>query len=131
LKFNAKATAATPDTNPFLRTHKWVPDRRGSLKAIKDGAMNEIALEYDNRPLAYRVGVLKDDGTEGSIPTIRRAFQYLNSELGEWKATPEWQSALDMLAVAHSEYTPVNIKMATDLLKATCRRAGKLDPHSP
>jgi hypothetical protein len=30
--------------------------------------MNEIALEYDNRPLAYRVGVLKDDGTEGSIP---------------------------------------------------------------
>jgi hypothetical protein len=93
--------------------------------------MNEIALEYDNRPRAYRVGVLKDDGTEGSIPTIRRAFQYLNSELGEWKATPEWQSALDMLAAAHSEYTPVNIKMATDLLKATCRRAGKLDPHSP
>jgi hypothetical protein len=35
--------------------------------------MNEIALEYDNRPLAYRVGVLKDDGTEGSIPTIGKA----------------------------------------------------------
>src|ERR1700680_1448336 len=74
--------------------------------------MNESAREYDNRPLAYRVGVLKDDGTESSIPTIRRAFQYLNSELGEWKATPEWQSALDMLAAAHSEYTPVNIKKA-------------------
>ena len=23
LKFNVKATAATPDTNPFLRMHNW------------------------------------------------------------------------------------------------------------
>jgi hypothetical protein len=34
--------------------------------------MNEIALEYDNRPLAYRVGVLKDDDTRRA-PSLRSA----------------------------------------------------------
>jgi hypothetical protein len=92
--------------------------------------MNEIALEYDNRPLAYPVGVVRDDGAEGSIPTIGQAIQYLNSELRDWQATPEWQSALDVLVVAHTEFTSVNVKTATDLFKEACRRAGKLNPHS-
>lgn len=92
--------------------------------------VNDIALEHDNQPLAYPVGVLKDDGKEVSIPTIRRAVDYLNSELKDWQATPEWQSALDMLGVAHTECTPVNIKVATDLFKEACRMAGKLDPHT-
>ena len=75
--------------------------------------MNENGAEFDVRPLAYPVGVLKD-GKEHSIHTICRAFQYLHLELKDWQATPEWQSALDIVVVAHSEYTDVNIKMATD-----------------
>jgi hypothetical protein len=89
--------------------------------------VNDIA--HDKQPLDYPVGVLKD-GMEISIPTIGRAFQYLHSELKEWNATPEWQSALDMIAVARAEYTPANIKTATGLFKEVCRMAGRLDPHT-
>jgi hypothetical protein len=62
------------------------PDQIAQQSARK---VNEIEVEYDERRLAYPVGVLKGDGTEGSIPTIRRAFQYLISELKDWNATPE------------------------------------------
>jgi hypothetical protein len=47
------------------------------------------------------------------------------------KAAMLQKSALDMLVVAHTEFTSANIETATDLFKEACRRAGKLDPHSP
>jgi hypothetical protein len=79
-----------------------------------------MSVDTDTRPLSRPIAILRD-GKESSLRTIGGAVNYLTSELQHLATTQEWQHAIDILGVAHSEPSAVNVDLATRLVEYVCR----------
>jgi hypothetical protein len=81
--------------------------------------------DSDNRSLSRPIAV-RWDGVETSLQTIGGAVQFLTCELQHLAATSEWRHAVYALGVAHENYTPPDVNLATRLVEHVYREATTL-----
>jgi hypothetical protein len=90
--------------------------------------MSEPISPDSNRSALTRPIAILRNGKESSIRTIGGAIRFLTSDLKHLAETTEWQHAVDLLGLAHEDYS-THVELATRYVEHVYSNAATLRPQ--